>query len=305
MELIGLMLAVPATLLATCAYVAMLAGVMRFLPKIAGFVAVGSVAALGCVAVEQFYLSSFGAVETYARLGRTYAAIHLVAFFLGPPAIANLVFLAARLLKRSMWTAAIAAGTLCWPASLITVGMNILIDEHIAGVDAGLSFESLPPPPRSLDERGIGLYHAVQMLAQYGPLQTAESAYERLRDAGADAFPVLLVHLEDKRSVPVSVFGGDEMSTDGAINVTLGSVCFGLLQSQIEGDWPKAFRNGYVLTPDNIEAWLARHAGESLAQLQAAAARDELAAVERRIAAEGATPGLQALRAFLQARVAR
>ncbi|MFO0961306.1 MAG: hypothetical protein U0625_00210 [Phycisphaerales bacterium] len=303
MEFVALILAVPATLLASCIYIAMLAAALRVLPGIARPLAAGSAIALACVAIELVFLACYGPLETYARLGRPYVAIHFIAFFLGPPAAANLAYLALMRMKRPMWSSIVAALALCWPASMIAVGMNFWVDEGIVGVDAGRPFYMVPPPPVALTAARRAAYEDVLEFRNGTALALRAKALERLWAAGTDAFPALLAHLDDTRPIPFDLYGGDWGSTNGAVDLPLGVICFDLLQTQIEGNWPKAYRGAEILTPANIEQWLAAHDGASLAELRAAAARDELAAVERQIAANGATEYLEDLRAFFEERV--
>lgn len=303
MEFVALILAVPATLLAACVYIAMLAAALRVLPGIARPLAAGSAIALACVAVEIVFLSCFGPLETYARLGRAYVAIHFIAFFLGPPAVANLAYLALARMKRPMWNSIVAALALCWPASMVAVGMNIWVDEGIVGIDAGRPFYMVPPPPVALTAARRAAYEDVWEFRNGPAIALRARALERLRAAGTDAFPALLAHLDDTRPIPFDLYGGDWQSTTGENEMSLGMICFELLQTQIEGNWPKAYRGAEILTPANIEQWLAAHEGASLAELRAAAARDELASVERQIAANGASEYLEMLRAFFEERV--
>lgn len=92
-------------------------------------------------------LVTLGAKAAYSRLGLGFAVIHEVSFWLGPPAIANLLLLGC-FLKRDLWSLSkIAVATfLCWFACMAALVGNIAVDEAIVGVDAGVPFFMTKPP---------------------------------------------------------------------------------------------------------------------------------------------------------------
>jgi len=109
----------------------------------------------------------------------------------------------------------------------------------------------------------------IQIIATTSSTVKANDAYGRLYAAGVDAFPALVARLDDHATIPTDIFARDIMviNADGSASAYRASVadaCFEILQGQIEGNWPKGFRQYYVLTPSNVADWLGRHKGESL-----------------------------------------
>ncbi len=91
-----------------------------------------------------------------------------------------------------------------------------------------------------------------------------------LRAAGVDAFPTLIQHLDDKRrSSPI--LWGATLSKG-----TIGEACLDIVRMEIEGVWPKAFREFHVLSQKNAREWLREHSDQSLEQLRCAAQEESL-----------------------------
>lgn len=125
----------------------------------------------------------------------------------------------------------------------------------------------------------------VQRLAAGTPQEQIKKALKVLDAAGRDAFPTLISHFSDTTPAEPTTFPRDivEIGPDGSIRPyrpTVGEVCFDLLQGQVEGNWPKAYRQYYVLSPDNAQQWLAAHQGMTLEQLRMVAARESLQRAE-------------------------
>jgi len=115
----------------------------------------------------------------------------------------------------------------------------------------------------------------IQQFASNTPPAKIQAALQALRTAGTNAFPALLAHLKDIAPAEPSFFQGSAAGTP-----TIGRACFGLLQGQIEGNWPKGFRDYYVLSPETAREWLASHRGLSLQQLRIEAAQQSLKRAE-------------------------
>ncbi len=88
-----------------------------------------------------------------------------------------------------------------------------------------------------------------------------------------NAFPVLIAHLDDE-TVAADRFRGEIIGS--AANPTVGAACFEMLQYQLEGCWPKAYRQHYKLTKENIRQWLADRGNKSLSDLRIECARTSL-----------------------------
>jgi hypothetical protein len=145
MELFGLLLAAPVTFVASVVYVALILAVFRFLPVIGKVLVVGSIGVVVVIAAELALLATMGAKGTYAHLGQLFTAIHFFGFFLGPPAVANLVFYYTSRLSTRQWLRFSSATFCCWIACMAALLGNIAVDEAIVGIDADKPFYMTPP----------------------------------------------------------------------------------------------------------------------------------------------------------------
>lgn len=124
-----------------------------------------------------------------------------------------------------------------------------------------------------LSSQGAEDYHQhVRNFAANTPREKIQNSVRAIKDAETNAFPVLLLHLQDTKPAEPLFFQGDSVRAPN-----IGDACFDLLQWQIEGAWPKGFRDYYTLTPKNVRDWLAKHSGLSLQQLRVEAAQESLA----------------------------
>src|SRR4029078_207008 len=110
---------------------------------------------------------------------------------------------------------------------------------------------------------------------------TVASAIAVLESAETRAFPALLAHLEDNTKAS-STFQRAVMEVAASGNATLhhptiGEACFDLIQSQVEGNWPKAYRQYYVLSPQNVVSWWQSRRDRLLQELKIETARASLA----------------------------
>jgi hypothetical protein len=131
----------------------------------------------------------------------------------------------------------------------------------------------------------------IKLLASGAPDQDAVRAMHALKVAGMEAIPALVAHLDDGTLAQSRLSVGDGTFIgslpDGTTTSTppVGFFCFNILQSKIEDNWPKGFREFYILTPANVKQWLDEHKKLSLRQLQLATREESL----RRAEAEEAT----------------
>ena len=122
---------------------------------------------------------------------------------------------------------------------------------------------------------------AIASLSENSERSRVASAIAVLESAGTKAFPALLAHLEDTTKAS-STFQRAEMEVDASGNATLhhptiGEACFDLIQNQVEGNWPKAYRQYYVLLPGNVASWWQSRKDKSLSELQIETAQASLA----------------------------
>src|SRR6185503_9335616 len=123
---------------------------------------------------------------------------------------------------------------------------------------------------------------AIQDLAEGKDPQTVKTAVQLLSDAKTQAFPALIKHLSDKTPASVKYFGlRDIMCVPQTTpcspwQPTIGEACFEIIQSEVEGNWPKAYRSYYILTAANIGEWWESRRTMSLKDLQLDAATTSL-----------------------------
>jgi hypothetical protein len=141
MELFGLLLAVPVTFVTATIYCCGAAFVLtrlRVLRRVALF---GSLLVGLCILIEIVLLGTLGAKAAYSRLFVGFTVIHEISFWLGPPAVANLVLLALST-RSDTWKlpTIVVASLICWFVCMGALVGHIAVDEAIVGVDAGMPF---------------------------------------------------------------------------------------------------------------------------------------------------------------------
>lgn len=142
MELFGLLLAIPVTLIASFVYAVLALALFRFLPIVGRVFVVASLLVVAVIVTEVVLLVVLGPKDTYARLGHGFTALHFLGFLLGPPAVANLILHFGRCWR---WLRFFSATACCWIACMSALLGNIAVDEAIGGVDAGKPFYMTPP----------------------------------------------------------------------------------------------------------------------------------------------------------------
>jgi hypothetical protein len=129
---------------------------------------------------------------------------------------------------------------------------------------------------------------AIQDLAEGKDQQTVKRAVQVLSDAKTRAFSALIEHLGDKTPASVEYFGGRDVQCAPQATPcspwqpTIGEACFDIIQSEVEGNWPKAYRSYYTLTAGNVGQWWESRKTMSLKDLQLDAARSSLALARQR-----------------------
>ncbi len=123
---------------------------------------------------------------------------------------------------------------------------------------------------------------AIQDLAEGKDPQTVKTAVQLLSDAKTQAFPALIKHLSDKTPASVKYFGlrdkqcVPQTTPCSPWQPTIGEACFEIIQSEVEGNWPKAYRSHYILTAENVGEWWESRKTMSLKDLQLDAATTSL-----------------------------
>ena len=123
---------------------------------------------------------------------------------------------------------------------------------------------------------------AIQDLAEGKDPQTIKTAIQVLSDAKTQAFPALIKHLSDKTPAAVEYFGGRAVQCAPQTTPcppwqpTIGEACFSFIQSEVEGNWPKAYTSHYILTAATVGEWWESRRTMSLKDLQLDAATTSL-----------------------------
>jgi hypothetical protein len=123
---------------------------------------------------------------------------------------------------------------------------------------------------------------AVASLAAGHRDATVMAGYKTLEAGGIKAFPVLIAHVADTARVAPGHFEEAKIDRFGNIEQpTVGDVCYRLVRHEVEGDWPKGFRDNQVLTKDNVTKWWETHRTNSLHEMRLETARISLARAKK------------------------
>ena len=123
---------------------------------------------------------------------------------------------------------------------------------------------------------------AIQDLAEGTDPKKVKTAIQVLSDAKTQAFPALIKYLNDKTPASVEYFGARDIQCAPQATPcppwqpTIGEACFVIIQSEVEGNWPKAYRSHYILTAGNVGEWWESRRTMSLKDLQLDAATTSL-----------------------------
>ncbi len=141
--------------------------------------------------------------------------------------------------------------------------------------------QPLQKPASGTPREQIEYEQRIRKFAFGTPSEQIEIAISALESAGPAAYPTLVAHFKD------STRAADRFQVQDVLwdlgHPSIGDVCFDIIQGQIEGRWPKGYRQYYVLTPENTKRWLDVHEGLSLRELRIAAARESLRRAESEI----------------------
>jgi hypothetical protein len=130
MELIAIALSVPSAFVASIVYCMFVTKIVRRLDRVSRAILWLSAAVLGWFAVEVVLLVVIGAVRARTLLGPGFYAAHLAVFFLGTPALANVMLLRPRTAVR--WYMVVP---LCTAFALVLVLLQYGVSEALYGVD--------------------------------------------------------------------------------------------------------------------------------------------------------------------------
>jgi hypothetical protein len=132
MEVFGSVLSVPVAFVASLVYCLVLAKVVVRFDRPSRWLRRASVAVLTWFAVEVLLLATVGAVRARTVLGPSFYVAHVALFFLGAPALGNLLVLRRDAGVLSRWYAAVP---LCTAFALVLVLLQYGVSETLYGID--------------------------------------------------------------------------------------------------------------------------------------------------------------------------
>ena len=132
MELLGIVLSIPVAFVASMLYCLLLDRVVLKLEGPSRWLRTVSLIILALFAVELILLVTLGPVRSRGLLGPGFYAAHIVLFFLGTPALANLLVLRPRRGGLAKWYVAAA---LCTLFAFFLVLLQYSVSESLYGID--------------------------------------------------------------------------------------------------------------------------------------------------------------------------
>jgi hypothetical protein len=132
MELFGILLSVPAAFAASLFYCLFLVNVVVRAERLRRLIWTASVAVLVIFGIEVVLLATIGAVRSRGAIGPAFYAVHIALFFLGTPALANVLVLRKPGGVRARWYWAVPACTLF---AFALVLLQYGVSEALYGID--------------------------------------------------------------------------------------------------------------------------------------------------------------------------
>ncbi|MET0516859.1 MAG: hypothetical protein ABW047_16200 [Nitrospiraceae bacterium] len=139
MELFGIILSIPVALIASIAYVILIKWIVGKLPQLTTPLMLGGGALLAVFLIEIILLATIGAAKSRTVVGPAFYGLHLAVFFLGVPALANVLILRDRGRAPTLF-----AITLCAVFAFILVLMQYGVTEALYGIDGNDGSHSEP-----------------------------------------------------------------------------------------------------------------------------------------------------------------
>jgi hypothetical protein len=131
-ELFGIVFSVPAAFVASGVYRSLLLIASRRWPRIRPAFLLASCLVLAAILAEWGLLSLRGSVGTRLLIGRLYYPSHLLVFFLGCPALINVLVLPNPSRWHARWWFALS---LCTAFALVLVVQQYVVSEALYGID--------------------------------------------------------------------------------------------------------------------------------------------------------------------------
>jgi hypothetical protein len=132
MELFGIIGSIPVALTCCMLYCLLLAKVISKFQRISYILKFASVLVLAAFVAEIVLLITIGSVRSRGFFGPGFYVTHIILFFLGPPALANMQLLRTRSRMRGQWY---TAAFLCTAFAFILVLLQYTVSESLYGID--------------------------------------------------------------------------------------------------------------------------------------------------------------------------
>jgi hypothetical protein len=134
MELFGIVFSIPAALIASAVYRFLLTLAVRRWPLIRPVFKTASYIVLTGIIAEWIFLALRGAVGTRIAVGPLYYDAHVLIFFLGTPALMNLLVLSDPPRRYARWWVSVP---LCTALACVLVVQQYFVSEALYGIDGG------------------------------------------------------------------------------------------------------------------------------------------------------------------------
>jgi hypothetical protein len=137
MEVFGIFLSVPAAFITSSIYCLVLLKFVRKHDRFSRFLWMLSVPIIGLFAIEIIMLMALGVLESRRMLGPGFYVVHILIFFLGTPALANLFLLRRRSesLNKSKLGIIFSIATICAIFAFGSVLLQYHVSETLYGID--------------------------------------------------------------------------------------------------------------------------------------------------------------------------
>ena len=146
-ELFGIILSVPVAFACCMLYCLLLAKVISRFRWLGRILRLLSIPVLVVFVVEIVSLVTIGPVRSRGFFGPGFYVTHLIVFFLGPPALANVLVLRVEPKAYCKWY---IAGILCTAFAFFLVLLQYTVSESLYGIDGeGGPYSSIPHTPEN------------------------------------------------------------------------------------------------------------------------------------------------------------
>jgi hypothetical protein len=132
MELLGIVLSIPVAFVASMLYCLFLARVLLKFERPSRWLRIVSRIVMALFAAELILLVTLGPVRSRGLFGPAFYVAHVIFFFLGTPALANLLVLRPRPGVLGTWY---VAGAICTAFAFFLVLLQYTVSESLFGID--------------------------------------------------------------------------------------------------------------------------------------------------------------------------